>query len=305
MPKAKPPKGATAVAQGDVKALIQALAGDGWKVRSDAADALGELGDPQAVEGLIEALGDPENVVKRSAAAALGRLRDPRAAQPLTWLLWQGHNDSYVTGPVVDALVNIGSEAVEGIENCIRENVSFNLRVPAAAVLGRIGGERAVRFLIELLSEKPQPGNEHYANWNTRAAVVTALGEIGDPTATDAVISVLLRKSPSDFLKTQYAAAHALDKLGWEPGVDRVSAFYWAAKFKWEKCVELGSLAFEPVVLLLDEAGQDLKIDAAVCLGQLGDRRAIKPLVKLRKTAGAFGGGEDIDEALRKLGWKG
>ncbi len=271
----------------------------------DAAYALGNLGDPQSVEALIEALEDPEDVVKSSAAGALGKIGDRRAAQPLTLLLWQGRHKSSLTDSVVDALTRIGTDAVEGIENAIRENVSFNLRVPAVAVLGRIGGAESVRFLIELLSEKPQPDNDHYASRHTREAVVKALGQIGDPSAMDAVIAVLLRGSPTDTSDTQYAAAYALDKLGWQPGADRVSAFYWTAKYKWDKCVELGSAAFEPLVILLDEGRHDLTIDAAVCLGKLGDRRAIKPLVRLRKTAGAFGGGEDIDEALRKLGWKG
>jgi len=52
-------------------------------VRFAAAAALGELGDPRAVELLIEALKDKDLRVRFEAALALGVSEDPRAVGPL------------------------------------------------------------------------------------------------------------------------------------------------------------------------------------------------------------------------------
>jgi bilin biosynthesis protein len=56
-----------------VPALIQALGDSDRDVRRAAAEALGKLGDPQAVSPLIQALGDRSENVRRAAAEALGR----------------------------------------------------------------------------------------------------------------------------------------------------------------------------------------------------------------------------------------
>jgi HEAT repeat protein len=53
-----------------------------WSVRSEAAQALGNIGDPGAVTALSGALKDSDNDVRRSALAALNKLGDARV-QPL------------------------------------------------------------------------------------------------------------------------------------------------------------------------------------------------------------------------------
>jgi len=69
----------------DVDGLVRALAPENdYDVREAAADALGEIGDPRAVEPLIAALGDPDGDVREAAAEALGTIGDPRAVGPLT-----------------------------------------------------------------------------------------------------------------------------------------------------------------------------------------------------------------------------
>ena len=66
-------------------------------VRSSAAEALGRLGNPQAVEPLITALGsalrDKDWQVAESVVRALGTLADPRAAEVLTTALTAGDSD--------------------------------------------------------------------------------------------------------------------------------------------------------------------------------------------------------------------
>lgn len=63
--------------------LVGLLADDDAFVRSEAADALGPLGERSAVPGLIRALADTEPVVRASAAESLGDLADPSSMDPL------------------------------------------------------------------------------------------------------------------------------------------------------------------------------------------------------------------------------
>jgi twitching motility protein PilT len=82
--------GAIAVATGfdDVRivpATIQLLRDSDWWIRISAADTLGRLKDPRAVEPLVASLGDVE--IKRAAIEALGRIADPRALPALGRML--------------------------------------------------------------------------------------------------------------------------------------------------------------------------------------------------------------------------
>ena len=66
-----------------VGSLIAVLRDEDRWVRRNAARALGEIGDPGAVESLIVTLGDEDRWVRWGAVRALGEIRDPRAVEPL------------------------------------------------------------------------------------------------------------------------------------------------------------------------------------------------------------------------------
>lgn len=72
----------------DVDGLIRVLqTGAHPESREEAAEALGEIRDPRAVEPLIGALKDRDHEVRAEAADALARIGDPRAVEPLNALL--------------------------------------------------------------------------------------------------------------------------------------------------------------------------------------------------------------------------
>lgn len=79
----KPPDYEKLKTEGNVERLIIALSHEDWKVRSEAAWALGEVKDARAVEPLIKALEDEEPFVRKATAQALGKLDDVRAVGPL------------------------------------------------------------------------------------------------------------------------------------------------------------------------------------------------------------------------------
>ncbi len=98
------------LAKGDVEGLIRALESErDYKVRRDAAVALGATGDARAVEPLIQALKDQSWWVRSEAASALGELADSRAVQPLGILALKDE-DPHVRDPAVRALGTIGDE---------------------------------------------------------------------------------------------------------------------------------------------------------------------------------------------------
>ena len=59
-----------------ISALIQALSDEDEVVRANAAEALGEIGEP-AVPALIQALSDEDEVVRASAVVVLGEIGEP------------------------------------------------------------------------------------------------------------------------------------------------------------------------------------------------------------------------------------
>jgi bilin biosynthesis protein len=69
-----------------VEPLLAALAFDNWKIRGNAAWALGEIGDRRAVMPLIEALEDDVPEVRATAGRAIQNIGTP-AIEPLAMTL--------------------------------------------------------------------------------------------------------------------------------------------------------------------------------------------------------------------------
>ena len=70
-------------ARWDVEGLIKALNHRDYKVRTKAAEALGEMKAKEAVNALIKALKDENSEVRKAATYALGRIGDEKAIKPL------------------------------------------------------------------------------------------------------------------------------------------------------------------------------------------------------------------------------
>ena len=75
-------------------------------VQEMAAEVLGKIGNPQAVEPLIQALKNTDSFVRRKAAGALGMIGDSRAVEPLIQALKRG--DKWVKDEAIKALGMIG-----------------------------------------------------------------------------------------------------------------------------------------------------------------------------------------------------
>jgi len=151
----------------DVDSLMKVLQfSTKWRDRSNAAEALGKIGD-RASEPLIAALGRGSTEIRQRAAKALGVIGDARAVEPLMGLLDDA--DGLVRGNAAEALGKIGdARAVSGLIPSLADDVIFE---KVAEALARIG-EPAVEPLIALLGS-----DDARMRWRGGAA----LARFGEP----------------------------------------------------------------------------------------------------------------------------
>jgi HEAT repeat protein len=163
-----------------VPALIQALGDSDSAVRRAAAEALGAIGDPQAVPPLIQALRDRSENVRAAAAEALGAIGDPQAVPAL-----------------IKALGDSDSENVRLRQRRRWANSATPKPCPRSSKHWGIGVMFAVRQRGRwAISATPKPFPRSSKRWGIATvmfarAAAEALGAIGDPQAMPALIQAL------------------------------------------------------------------------------------------------------------------
>jgi HEAT repeat protein len=221
--------------------LLADLKADDPSVRSEAAEALGKLRNPRAVEPLIQALGDPESQVCNSAIVALGELGDLRAVGPLMDLLARNPyrlTDSNLNQPVLiaRALARLGEAGFRALLRMLREYVEHEfVGTPAAQMLGEFGDVRAIDTLILAL---------HSSVYEVAHAAAWELRSLGEPALVPLAQTLRAEHSMTGF--------HAMQALGW-----------------------IGTSAV-PLLLevLRDEQHSNARCHAGQALGNIGDERA-------------------------------
>ena len=148
--------------------LAKALSGTAWIARTNAAWALGALGNRRAVPLLSRSLGDTEPNVRRRSAWALGALDASEAVPALVEALKD--SDAGVREQAAWALGAISDRrAVDGLIAALGDSVA-SVRKQAAWALGAISDGRAVQALMKALKDG-DAGVRKQAAW--------ALGAIG------------------------------------------------------------------------------------------------------------------------------
>jgi HEAT repeat protein len=178
-----------------INALISALNDRSEIVANNAAEALGEIGDPSAVKPLIEKLGDER--IKQNAAKALGEIGDIRALRPL--IVAYKESDRYSQLDFALQMFKV-DQAVECFIEALDSDI-IGLRSTAAYILWSIGDVRAVEPLITALYD----GDEYLS-----IHAILALTHIGDRRAAKPISAFVSTGSIS--LRIQ--AIYALGELG-------------------------------------------------------------------------------------------
>ena len=125
--------------------IIEALSDPHYSVRIAAAEALGEIGDPDSVEALVQALGDAREDVRIAVISALGRIGDRRAVGPLIHLFRDRYHGVRVAA--ADAVAEFGRGALRELEEALTDPLPV-VRVTAAKAVGLIGATESIPVLI-------------------------------------------------------------------------------------------------------------------------------------------------------------
>jgi HEAT repeat protein len=171
-----------------LNALIAALKDSDDKVRSYAARALVELGDPRAVGPLVAAM-KSESTTTAASARALCKFRDRRAVDQLIEALNDENRMVKVCAATALGAVK-NPKCVPALIAALKSSdpswdtleISF-LRDAVADALGKIGDLRAVDSLVALALDRGLPGH---------SSAVQALRRMNDPSLVSAASSYLL-----------------------------------------------------------------------------------------------------------------
>ena len=241
-------------------------------MRKAAAEALGQIADPRALEPLIGTLQDRNAFVRRAAAGALGHLGDPRAVDALAAILC----DTDVLDAAFSALVTIGAPCVPALVATLKDD-KFSVRTDAAKALGQIGDARAVEPLIATLRDSKEP---------VREAAAEALDRLGwSPDSGEAEAAYWVAKARWDKCVGDAAVGRLIAVLE-----DRSDSFS-SRPVPWGAVGAVKALgriadprAVEPLIAVLEDRSDSLSFDrvregAAEALGRIGDPRAVDPLI--------------------------
>ncbi len=178
-----------------VDGLVAVLRDDDVEVRRAAAQALGEIEDPRAVDALVAALKDPDTEVRKCAAWSLGSIEDPRAADGLAGALRDASPEVRKTAAWALGELEL-TAAPPGLIEAMRDS-DPEVRKTAVWSVGQMGDARAVPALRNMLAD---------ASAEVRSGAIEALGEIRNADALQALIDAM----KSNDAEVRRAAAEAL-----------------------------------------------------------------------------------------------
>ncbi|MBI3292386.1 MAG: HEAT repeat domain-containing protein, partial [Elusimicrobia bacterium] len=170
------------------------------EIRRMAAEALGKLGDPQAMvqlnvearqivlEALIQVLRiDTDVRVRKATAKALGQFNDLRVPAPLVQRLY-GDSHTGVQQAVAESLDRLCAFwGIDQLTQTLHQDPIWEVREGAACALGWKENPDAVMSLAQTLQQDPAPA--------VRLASAVAFGHIGDPRAVDPLLQAFQEDS--------------------------------------------------------------------------------------------------------------
>jgi HEAT repeat protein len=304
-----------------VELFIQMLKGRRWSAEMlpNLARFLGKMGDKRAIDPLIKSLnysnklrcGFALNYESRenggyvplfaglkveeprlAVVEALNQLTGSSAVELLFNILRQPNHP--LRPDAAKALGNLGELSQLRLINALKDEDSF-VRQSAAEALGNIGDEQAVPALIEALGDgddKVRLSAIESLRWiDNKKAVEPLMHQLGDSNwqVREAAIRALSR------LRDNRAIKPLTDMLKDENSQVREQAVSALGKFEGNQDVEL-------IIELLKDGDCKVRQETAYMLGQVGDVRAVEPLISALLNDSDLLVREFAVEALNKFG---
>lgn len=223
----------TLIALDAVPRFIQKLQDANYKIRVQAAEALGKLGSPRAIQPLLMALQDRNDEVRLEVARSLGMLKGEQAVRPLIEALKEP--DKFVPARVAQVLISLGPLTVPAlVDEILSSGIDKQTCSFICEILGEIKDPRSVEALVFLLQDKYPEVRSKAAEalgsirnseavagltgalldpvWTVQVQAAKALGAIADQAAIPALAEAL---EDSQY-GVRISAAEALAKVGGE-----------------------------------------------------------------------------------------
>jgi HEAT repeat protein len=269
------------------------------ETRKQATQKLGFSKSARVVKYLIAALEDKDSAVQEAATEALERIRETFATAVRDRRWWVRVDTVKTLGQIGDA------RAVEPLLRLLKDYPKdkkdwFYVHKEAIFALGQIGDARAVESLIAL----SKSSNRFIV---LRETAAEALGKIGDACAIEALIALL--NDPC--IELRKIAAEALGKIDDTRTVELLMVFLDEHKYVWDQVseataalVRIGNQSVGPLIAILMEkdASPQKLATAARTLGQIGDSRAVEPLLAILNDKKDFHVQHAVACALERLG---
>ena len=303
------------VAHPDAAVVIGILAAEKCyqpNVLAAVSELRAKLGDGEAVvEGLRQAMHHKDTAIQKEAVRYLGAMRNPELIPIFEETLAATTSTPEVAYRAIVALEqSIGSRGkvtsplsaaiVPGLQLALR-NSSAQVRMHAAKLLGSIQAEAAIPDLVRLLSDP---------NSYVKDTAIDALNRIGEPAVApllevlDTGARNLIPDEDTGFaaeyqyiasayidglwmkkyrIGTLSAAIQALGLLKSEDGVETLIDALANEELQDEALaalVEMRGVAVLPMIDALKSGTDEIRVKVADALGQIGDRRAVVPLIE-------------------------
>jgi len=221
---------------------------------------LANIGEP-AVEPLIACFRDRDISIRKNAENALIKIGE-QATKPL--IVYLKDEDEIVRKHSADALEKIGYEPITN-----DDKITYFIAGKKWDELVKIR-DSAVIPLIDCLNDKN--------DW-IRKSATECLGKIGSPKA----IEPLIKMFKDEEEKVSKAAVIALAEIG-QPAIEPLISCIKgnnanAREYALETLKKIGQPAVDSLISCLTNDNPDVRESVAMVLGQIGDKRAIEPLV--------------------------
>jgi len=235
--------------EGDIKISDGALL-----ALQQAVTVVAQMNDPSHHKPILAALKHEDAYIRSIAARLLGTLKHHTAIVPLI----EAQNDSSkaVRDAASTAIRAINDpRAVDPLIQSLNHE-RRDVREEAAIALGRFTDLKTVKHLITRLTD---------SNPRIRYGIAVALGEAGSAHS----VKPLIKTMDDQDSEVRFAAAESLGKLFWFPESEMDQARYCAALREWDKCVALGKIAIQPLLLAMTDPDSDIRKEVGDALKQL------------------------------------